>query len=157
MPNNEDLEVTIATELKHTLKLVPESQRELFVFELAKWHGARLAETHYEVHVLKGKLDDKQTEIMGVTTTFTLNANAMKTPEDFCKAITMWAFHRGNWQNFINLEELTPWIQVLDRIAQLQASAPTKKGEDHHGGGRNNEVWLTEEQAEPFRDIEKLL
>jgi hypothetical protein len=38
-PTVDELEVKLATELKHTLKLVPESQRELFVFELARWYS----------------------------------------------------------------------------------------------------------------------
>lgn len=66
----------------------------------------------YEIEILKRKLDEKQAIYIGVTPTFTVNADAVKSPEEFCKAITMWAFHRGNWQNFINSEELTPWIQM---------------------------------------------
>lgn len=34
----EQLEAKLSAELKHTLKLVPQSQRELFVFELARWY-----------------------------------------------------------------------------------------------------------------------
>ena len=43
--SQDELEATLATELKHTLKLVPESQRELFIFELAKWYTAKQTPT----------------------------------------------------------------------------------------------------------------
>lgn len=36
MSNLDNLDETLTAELKHTLKLVPQSQRELFVHELAK-------------------------------------------------------------------------------------------------------------------------
>lgn len=36
--DTEGLEQRLATELRHTLKLVPQSQRELFVAELARWY-----------------------------------------------------------------------------------------------------------------------
>lgn len=70
----------------------------------------------YEVQILKKKLDEKQAADFGVTATFTIDANAIKTPADFVKGITMWAFHRGNWQNFINNEELTPWIEAAKTL-----------------------------------------
>lgn len=66
----------------------------------------------YEIEFLKKRLDEKQAGYLDVTPVFTANADIIKSPEDFCKAITMWAFHRGNWHNFINSEELTPWIQM---------------------------------------------
>lgn len=34
---DEELEAQLAQDLKHTLKLVPQSQRELFTFELARY------------------------------------------------------------------------------------------------------------------------
>lgn len=73
-------------------------------------------ELEYEVEVLKKKLDEKQADYMGVTPVFTINADSVKTPDEFVKAITMWAFHRGNWQNFINPEELTPWIEIARHL-----------------------------------------
>ncbi len=33
------VEPRLASELKHTLKLVPQSQRELFITELARWYA----------------------------------------------------------------------------------------------------------------------
>lgn len=87
---------------------------------------SKLQDLEYEIEVLKRKLDEKQAEYMGVTPIFTINADAVQSPEDFCKSITMWAFHRGNWQNFINNEELTPWIQMM------KDQAITKEGTSSH-------------------------
>lgn len=47
----DDLEARIAKELKHTLKLVPQSQRELFTFELARWHQQALERERLEARV----------------------------------------------------------------------------------------------------------
>lgn len=79
---------------------------------------SKIQDLEYEIEVLKKKLDEKQADYLGVTTQFTIDASLVKTPEDFAKAITMWGFHRGNWQNFINSEELTPWIDILKSMQE---------------------------------------
>lgn len=79
---------------------------------------SKIEDLQYEIEVLKKKLDEKQADYLGVTATFTVNADAIQTPEEFVKAITMWGFHRGNWQNFINNEELTPWIEMARKLEE---------------------------------------
>jgi hypothetical protein len=44
-------EQRLANDLKHTLKLVPQSQRELFVFELAKYMLKRDAQREAQVRI----------------------------------------------------------------------------------------------------------
>lgn len=78
---------------------------------------SKIEDLEYEVHVLKQKLDEKQKVNIGLTPTFSFDPNEVKTPEDFVKMITMWGFHRGNWQNFIVSEDLDPWIAVLKEIS----------------------------------------
>jgi len=52
------LEAKIASELKHTLKLVPSSQRELFVYELAKWYDQQVTAAKIkELDILRIKFD----------------------------------------------------------------------------------------------------
>lgn len=61
-PTVDELEVKLATELKHTLKLVPESQRELFVFELARWYSRErtAAQTELLDKVDKGVIGENE-------------------------------------------------------------------------------------------------
>lgn len=83
----------------------------------------KLAETEYEISVLKGKLDEKQKVNVGVTPTFSFNAKEVKSIEDFVKLITTWGFHRGNWQNFIMPEDLDPWTTVLNSLVHQRDEA----------------------------------
>jgi hypothetical protein len=88
---------------------------------------SEIDDLRYEVNHLKKKLDEKQADYLGVTPTFTVNVEAMKTPEDFVKALTFWGFHRGNWQNFINPEELTPWIEMAGNLKPTGANTGEKE------------------------------
>jgi len=53
----EEMETQIAKDLNHTLKLVPESQRELFVFELSRYIANLIAIKETESRINKTKDD----------------------------------------------------------------------------------------------------
>ena len=75
-----------------------------------------IEDLQYEIKVLKGKLDEKQKVNIGLTPSFSFDPKFVKTHEDFVKLITTWGFHRGNWQNFIQTEDLDPWIDTLQTL-----------------------------------------